>query len=48
MIAGLSWQTWLLAAAAVIPGPAITFSFYHAQRDRYTDRSVGPQEVREA
>jgi hypothetical protein len=43
MIAGLSWQTWLLAAAAVIPGLAITFSFYHVQRDRAADGSEGPE-----
>jgi len=44
MIAGLSWQTWLLAAAAVIPGLAITFSFYHVQRDRAYETRLFDQE----
>jgi len=43
MIAGLSWQTWLLATAAVTPGLVITFSFYHIQKDRAADKSEGPE-----
>jgi len=33
MIAGLPWQTWLLAALAVLPGLAVAVRFHRANRD---------------
>lgn len=32
MIAGLPWRTWLLAAAATLPGLWLALSFYRAHR----------------
>lgn len=38
---GLPWETWLLAAAAVLPGLALAFAFHRAHRRTPPDTGSG-------